>query len=217
MTRRVIDLAHPVHAGMPVYPGDPPVDLTVLDSAVTPSQAGKRHLNVSELHAGLHAGTHMDAPFHFLEDGRTIDRVALERCVGPALLVTLPARLHRGHIEAEHLSARRDQIGAVRRVILNTGWYHRWGAAEYFTEHPVITPAAARFLVDCGVELVGVDMPSVDLPPYAAHLTLLGSDVLIVENLTNLDAIPSEVFELVALPLRIAGRDGSPVRAVALV
>jgi kynurenine formamidase len=217
MTRRVIDLAHSLRAGMPVYPGDPPVSLTVLDSTATPSQAGERHLNVSQLHAGLHAGTHMDAPFHFLEGGRTIDRVALERCAGSALRVTLPAGLHRGHIEADHLIDRRDQIAAVRRVVLNTGWYHRWGAPEYFTEHPVLSGGAAQFLVDCGVELVGVDTPSVDLPPYPAHLTLLGNDVLIVENLTNLDAIPSDVFELVALPLRIDGRDGSPVRAVALV
>ena len=72
-------------------------------------------------------------------------------------------------------------------------------------------------LLDCGVQLVGVDTPSVDRLPFEAHLALLGHGVLIVENLTNLDAIPADVFQLVALPLKILGRDGSPVRAVALV
>ena len=76
----------------------------------------------------------------------------------------------------------------------------------------MITGPAARLLVDCGVQLVGVDTPSVDRSPFEAHLALLGNDVLIVENLTNLDAIPGENFELVAVPLAILGRDGSPVR-----
>lgn len=79
----------------------------------------------------------------------------------------------------------------------------------------MITGAAARLLVDCGVRLVGVDTPSVDREPFAAHLALLGSDVVIVENLTNLEAIPRDEFELIATPLAVVGRDGSPVRAVA--
>ncbi len=101
--------------------------------------------------------------------------------------------------------------------MLNTGWHHRWGSADYFTAHPVITGEAAQFLVDCGVMLVGVDTPSVDRAPYPAHLVLLGNDVLIVENLTNLDAIDGDDFEFIALPLAVVGRDGSPVRAAARV
>lgn len=80
----------------------------------------------------------------------------------------------------------------------------------------MISGPAARLIVDCGVQLVGVDTPSVDRPPFDAHLALLGNDVLIVENLANLDAITAEVFQLAALPLALVGRDGSPVRAIAL-
>jgi arylformamidase len=80
----------------------------------------------------------------------------------------------------------------------------------------VFTPEAAQFVVDCGVRLVGVDFPSVDRPPFPAHIAFLGNGIVIVENLTNLPAIEKEVFHLVVLPLKFTGRDGSPVRAIAL-
>lgn len=214
--RQIIDLSHPLSADTPAFPGDPPVEITIFDSATTPNTAAARHLNCSGLAMSLHCGTHMDAPFHFVQNGRTMDRVVLDRCIGPALLVRWPHAVHGATIEASHLAPLEPQLRAIRRVVFNTAWHHRWGAANYFTEHPVISGAAARLLVDCGVQLVGVDTPSVDRPPFDAHLALLGNDVLIVENLTNLDAIPTDVFELVALPLAIVGRDGSPVRAVAI-
>lgn len=79
-----------------------------------------------------------------------------------------------------------------------------------------MTGDAAEFLVDRGITLIGVDFPSIDRPPFPAHEMLLGNDVLILENLTNLDAVTGPVFQLSAIPLRIIGRDGSPVRAIAI-
>ena len=81
----------------------------------------------------------------------------------------------------------------------------------------MLTAAAAQLIVDCKVRLIGVDFPSVDRPPHPAHLVLLGHDVLIVENLTNLAAIGDNAFNFSAIPLAIAGRDGSPVRAFAKI
>jgi arylformamidase len=214
--RQTIDLSHPLGPETPVFPGDPPLEIRVFDSANN-STAGERHLNCSHLAMSLHCGTHMDAPFHFFQDRATIDRIPLDRCSGPALLVRLPHEQHGLVIDANHLARFEPRLRSTARVVFNTGWHHRWGADDYFTAHPVITGAAARFLVDCGVTLVGVDTPSVDRDPFEAHLALLGHDVLIVENLTNLDAIPGDVFHLVALPLAIIGRDGSPVRAAAIV
>jgi kynurenine formamidase len=83
------------------------------------------------------------------------------------------------------------------------------------TDHPVITREAAQLLIGCGVHLVGVDFPSVDVPPFETHLELLGHGVLIVENLTRLEEIRGNTFHFTALPLKIVGRDGSPVRAIA--
>lgn len=214
--RQLIDLSHPLSSGTPAFPGDPPPEIKIFDSTTSKSVGGGRHLNCSHLAMSLHCGTHMDAPFHFFESGRTIDQVVLDRCIGPALLVRLPHDVHGPAIEARHLTPHAVQIRARGRVIFDTSWHHRWGAENYFTEHPLITGPAAQFLVECGVVLVGVDTPSVDREPFDAHLALLGNDVLIVENLTNLDAIPGDLFDLIALPLAITGRDGSPVRAVAL-
>lgn len=215
--RRIIDLSHQLSPDTPAFPGDPPLEITILDSAATPSTAGEQHLNSSHLSMGLHCGTHMDAPFHFFQSAATIDQVLLERCMGPAVLVRLPWNAHGLSIEVRHVAPFESQLRASRRVVFNTAWHHRWGVDDYFTEHPVITGPAAQFLVDCGVHLVGVDTPSVDRPPFPAHLVLLGGGVLIVENLTNLDAIPADVFDLIATPLKIVGRDGSPVRAVAIL
>ena len=212
----MIDLSHPLNPETPVYPGDPPFALTILDSTANAVEAGVRPLNVSQIAMNVHCGTHMDAPYHFFGDGATIDEVALERCVGPTMLVKLPESLHGGRIDALHLSPFEAKLRQVSRVVLNTGWHRRWGAGDYFSGHPVLTGEAAGFLADCGIQLVGVDTPSVDRPPFEAHLVFLRRGVLIVENLTNLDAILSEVFQLAAVPLKISGRDGSPVRAVAL-
>ncbi len=215
--RTIIDLSHPLSAATQAFPGDPPVAITIFDSTSTASTAGERHLNCSHLAMSLHCGTHMDAPFHFFGDGLTIDRVLLEHTMGPTVHLRLPWTTDGLTIEPRHLAAYESQLRSARRVVLNTAWHHRWGADNYFTEHPLITGAAGQLLVDWGVVLVGVDTPSVDRPPFEAHLALLGNGVLIVENLTNLDAIPGDLFELIATPLKIAGRDGSPVRALAIV
>jgi kynurenine formamidase len=215
--RRIIDLSHPLGPDTPAFPGDPSPEIRIFDATDRPSTAGERHLNSSYLGMSLHCGTHMDAPFHFFADGRTIDRVPAERTIGPALLVEVPWERVGHLIEPKHIEPHRSQLNAIRRVVFNTAWHHRWGQPNYFTEHPVITGPAARLLVELGVELVGVDTPSVDRPPFEAHLALLGNDVLILENLTNLDTIGRQIFELFAAPLKVVGRDGSPVRALALV
>ena len=215
-SRTIIDLSHPLSSATPAFPGDPSPEITVFDStaASTPTE---RHLNCSHLAMSVHCGTHMDAPFHFFGDGTTIDAIALDTCIGEALLVRIAPTRHRGTIDREHLAPYEAQLRNCPRVVLDLGWCHRFGTAEYFTDHPVIAGPAAQLLVDCGVKLVGVDTPSVDRRPFPAHLALLGAGVLIVENLTNLEAIPGDRFELVVVPLAIEGRDGSPVRALAIV
>jgi kynurenine formamidase len=215
-TPAIVDLSHPLDESTPVYPGDGPLEITVAERASDPPVGGRRSLNCSRVALSVHTGTHLDAPFHFFDAGRTVDCVPLEHCVGPALLVDLGGVGAGQEIETRHLAPYRDRLRETGRVVLHTGWWRQWGTPDYFTEHPRLSGQAAEFLVECGVRLVGVDTPSVDQPPFPAHLALLGSGVLIVENLTNLSAIGREIFQLVVLPLRISGRDGSPVRAIAM-
>jgi kynurenine formamidase len=213
--RRIIDLTYDLNPQTPVYPDYPRVEITILET-VQDINPGRRSLNSSRIAIGMHCGTHMDAPFHFFGNGRTIDQVPLERLVGPAVLADLRKAAKDGVVEKNDLTDFYSKLNETRRIVINTGWSCAWGKPNYFTDHPVLTSEAAQFLVDSGVQLVGIDAPSVDRPPFPAHIPLLGSDIVIVENLTNLDAIESEVFELIVLPLKISSREGSPVRAIAL-
>src|SRR5262245_2388490 len=118
--RKIIDLSHPLSDETPAFPGDPPPCITICDATGRPSSAGERHMNASHLALSVHCGTHMDAPFHFFGDGATIDRVPLERCIGPAALVRLPYQEHGLVIDAPHLAPHAQRIRAAGRVIFNT-------------------------------------------------------------------------------------------------
>ena len=204
---RIVDLSQPVDATTPVFPGDGPVRVTVLDQT---------SVNLSRIDLCVHTGTHMDAPFHLFHGAETIDRIPLDRCMGPARLIDLRGIAAGAEIRRRHLERPRDGPLRAHAAVLHTGWSNQWGDPRYFSDHPCLAADAAQFLLDCGVQLVAVDMPSVDRAPYPAHQILLRAGVPIVENLTSLDAIGVDLFQLLVLPLKLTGRDGSPVRAVAI-
>lgn len=211
-----IDLSYTLDPATPVYPSYPPVAVEILESTRYTLMDGRRSLNSSKIALGVHCGTHMDAPFHFFDNAVTVDHVPLEVCVGRALMIDVRDDISSGLIDVAHLQPQEAKIREIRRIILHTGWSGKWGTLEFFTSHPMFTPEAAEFLVECGVRLVGVDFPSVDRPPFPIHIIFLGNGMVIVENLTNLTAIKQGVFEFIALPLKFTGRDASPVRAIAL-
>ena len=215
MTRRIIDLSHPIHMATPPWPGSPSVETKFLDRARLSTPA-ERHANSSRFAMNIHCGTHLDAPYHFLDSGRTIDGVSLDRTHGRATLVRLPDKGAGTHITREDLRPWASSLERTGKAILRTGWASRWMQHDFFTEYPDILPDAAEFLVECGVHLVGVETGSVDYAPNPTHIVLLGNDVVIVECLTNLDQIEGEEFLFSAIPLNLQGLDGSPVRAVAI-
>ena len=216
MKQTLYDLSHHLTPETPVYPGDGGVAIEIVDTAREPTADSERRLNVGRLSLGLHNGTHIDAPFHFYSDRATIDSVPLERCCGPAVWLDLSQSVQPGIIDAIDLQPHVSTMGARKKVLISTGWDEHWGTSDYFSAHPVLTREAADWLVDVGIDLVGVDFPSVDLPPFPAHVVLLGNDVLIVENLTRLSALGSGEFSFYSIPLGIVGRDASPVRAFAI-
>lgn len=212
---KLIDLSYPLDPVTPVFPDYPPVALEILESARYSRYDGRRALNSSRISVGMHCGTHMDAPFHFIEKGHTIDEIPLEQCFGQAILVDLRNSIPDGVIEVRHLSPHEKKIRKLRKAVILTGWSSKWGQPEFFTDHPVFSPKAAQYVVDCGAHLIGVDFPSVDRPPFPAHVAFLSHGMVIVENLTNLESVKNEVFQLAVLPLKITGRDASPIRAIA--
>ena len=215
MPYRLIDLSHPLSPVTPVYPGDSGVEIEVAAVAQEPRPNRPRSMNNSRLSVGLHNGTHLDAPFHFFSDRPTIDQIALERCVGGAAVLDLSVTVSPGVIDVDDLRQWSDRVTGNPIVLLFTGWDRHWQQPDYFDDHPVITRAAAQEVLSWNVSAVGVDFPSVDRDPYEAHVELLGHDVLIIENLTQLDQLLGIECDFFAAPLAVVGRDASPVRAFA--
>lgn len=196
---------------MPVYPGDAEVALTrMLDW-----ESGG--CNLTRLTMSAHAGTHLDAPFHFVDQGTTVDGLSLDVLVGPAEVLDMGELTPDSEITVAMLEPFAERVTPGGRVLVRTGWSKRFGNREFFTQHPSLTLDAAQWLVDRQIALLGVEEPSVNTHRNTeVHRAILGAGIALVENLTNLEQLPDRVF-LAALPINLVGCDGAPVRAVALV
>jgi arylformamidase len=208
---KIIDLSLDIEHGSPTFPLDPKTG--VLVHHIIKSMK----YNITQLILSTHLGTHLDAPFHFFDEGRTVDRLDLEKCVGPARVVRLEGIRPGSSITVEHFQGYERAFAPGARVILNTGWYKYFPRDAYFAEMPGITLDCARWIADREIATLGLDLPGVNPTEWEeVHKIILGREIVIVEGLTNLDAIRGEEVFFIALPLKIKGRDGSPVRAVAI-
>jgi arylformamidase len=202
VSRAIVDLTRPILDGQPTWPGDVPIRLWIHDEFT----------RIGGIQLGTHAGTHLDAPYHWFADGATVDRVPLERLVGPARVIDLCGR--GPELSCAELIVACGETRPGERLLLHTGWAgditaEGWGH---------LSGEAAEWLAGQAPALVGIDTPSVDGPPSGdAHAALLGAGIPILELLTNLGEVGGADFALVALPLSVVGLDGAPVRAVALV
>lgn len=212
----LVDLSQTIYAGMPRIPVLPEVEITPV------RRIDQGHpLNISMLHIATHAGTHVDAPWHFEPTGATIDQVPLDRLCGTAVVVGV-RRSEGEAITAADLQASPEPIRADDIVLLATGWGAKFTSQEY-EHHPHIGEDAARWLVQHNVKMLGVDMITVDLPTsarppgftYPVHHILLGNNVLIIENLTHLESLAGQRVRLCAFPLSIRGSDAGHARVVA--
>lgn len=206
----VFDISVPIFPGMPIYEGDPGVEVHSWKELARGDVA-----NVSFLHFGAHTGTHVDAPAHFIEGARKINQVPLDALIGKARVVSVPdsvIQIGPDFIESCSL----DQ---VERVLFRTRNSEFWADGSGFREDfTCLDPEAAQRLVELGVRLVGADYLSVERfhsPDHQTHLTLLSNGVVILEGL-DLHNVPAGDYELICLPLKIAAGagDGAPARAV---
>ncbi len=177
--------------------------------------------NTTILHLYSHAGTHMDAPYHFVAQGETLDNLVLEKCVGPAHVLDLTSVKPRDLITVEHLAPYAEKIGPGSRLLLKTGWSARADTPEYRNHLPRVSLPLAKWLAERRIALLGVEMPAVaDVNNKeeltTVHQVLLGAEIVIVEGLANLNALRQKQVTFIALPLKLEGGDGSPVRAIAI-
>jgi arylformamidase len=204
---RIYDVSVPIRSGGLVYPGNPEIDITLQQAVARGAGA-----NVSAIRFGSHTGTHADAARHFFDDGEPVDEIPLERLIGPALLVRFSDDVRA--IGAAELRA--HDLGAHKRILLRTRNSGFLSQKEFVPDYTYLAPDGAQFLVDKGVELVGIDYLSIEQfhsGHHRTHRTLLAKSVVILEGL-DLSAPPAGVYQLICLPLRIEGCDGAPARAV---
>jgi arylformamidase len=211
----LVDLSHPLEHNQPNFPYDPKISVVVHNTIASIGY------NITQISMSTHQGTHLDVPFHFYDDGQTVDQMPLDRFYGPAVLIdlapgsSLPARTP---ITLDRLREHQGKFQPGAKVIYRTGWDRMFGRPEFFSEFPTLTLEAARWIAEQRIALLGMDTPTPSTEWQEVHWALLkkGVEMVLVEGLANLDRLP-ERFTLVAFPLNIPGRDGSPIRAVAVL
>jgi kynurenine formamidase len=213
---RSVDLSVPLDEDTPVYPGDP---VPRIRPASTIASDGFNLLSVS---MGSQTGTHVDAPYHFADDGARIDQLDLSLFVGPGVVVDVTGHRAREPIGWAAVAPYADRLGPGRILLLHTGWSRHYGTARYY-EHPYLDAGACERLLDLGVRTFLLDAVNIDETPddshpgvgFPAHHLIADAGGVIGENLRNLGQIDFDPF-ISCLPLRLSGADGAPVRAVAL-
>lgn len=182
-----------------------------------------RGVNVTCTSSAVHAGTHVDAPCHFVPDGLSIDQLDLTRVSGPAVCWRVESRPDE-EISVDQLERCRPAIEPGDIVFLHTGWdMHFRDDHDAYNHHPYLSSDAAEWLVEQRVEMLAIDAPTPDMPEvirgagfnWPVHHLLLGAGVLIAENLAHLELVSGRRFRALALPIPIAGSDGAPARIVA--
>ncbi len=205
--KRVYDVSVPLRTGGVVYPGNPEIAINLTQAVAKGAGA-----NVSSISFGSHTGTHADAARHFFDDGQTVDQIPLEILMGPALLLSFPDDVR--SIGEKELAGR--EIEGHTRVLLHTRNSVLLHSPEFVRDYTYLAPDGAQFLVDAGVQLVGIDYLSIEQfhsGHHRTHRTLLENSVVILEGL-DLSEPPDGVYDLICLPLLLEGLDGAPARAV---
>jgi arylformamidase len=208
---KIIDLTHMINDQMITYP-------TPWHPKVSVERLGKIEdvgRNTRKISLGTHTGTHIDAPLHFVKDGKSIEKIPLDKIVGKVTIVDF-SHLEKNHpIEKENL----EKIKITKRMIFRFGWEKYWNKMEFYENHPFFTEDAANFLVSQGVELLGYDTPSPDSSKPISdidspiHKILLENEIVLLEYLANLDNLDNlENWNIVVAPMKIEGSDGSPSR-----
>jgi arylformamidase len=206
---QIYDVSVPLSAATPTYPGDPGIEIKQWLRLENGDAA-----NVSLINFGLHSGTHVDAPAHFIADGARVDSLPLTSLVGAAEVVEVADDIR--VIDEDFVAA--NCASGVQRILFKTRNSDFWNHEGFRADYTYIDPAAARALAASGIKLVGIDYLSVEQfqsEKFETHLALLASGVVILEGL-DLRAVAGGVYELFCLPLKIAGGsgDGAPARVI---
>ncbi len=209
-----LDLTLTVSKSIPNFPGSPSPQFipwsTIKDDGY----------NLELLFLSSHTGTHLDAPYHFAKKGAKIHQIPVTRLIGDALLIKIKKVKDQAITKKDLLEfeQKNGEIKNFSSIIFFTDWQRNLNKKFYFTNNPGLSKSATNYLVSKKINLVGIDSPSIDLGidrSFTAHKILAKNNILIVENLSNLEKIPTLEFVFIFLPLKLKDATGSPVRAIA--
>ncbi len=207
-----VDLSHTLSADMPVYPG------TEQPKFYTGCSLEEDGFLEQKITMYSHTGTHVDAPAHLLKNGKTLGQLGIDHFYGPALLLNFDSSNGKT-IELSSLLAHEKEIKNTDFLLIHTGWSTHWGTEKYFSDYSTLSVEAAQWLSGLQLKGIGLDTISADVADtvnFTVHKILLGKDIVIVENLTNLLLLPDTNITFSCFPLKLKHADGSPVRAVAM-
>lgn len=206
---RYIDLSHPIHPETPSYPGDPPIAYQSLAKVETDGYV------LSQWKTTFHAGTHVDAPAHFIPNGKSTVDLDDRYWIAQAMVISIP--LESDAITLEMIQSKPLPAG-IAYLMFHTGHSRHYGTAAYDMDYPILLESAAQWIVEQpGILGVGMDTPSPDHDPWPIHKILLAHDIIIMENLTNLHLLPDRsAFTLIntMLPLK---SEASWIRPIAMI
>ena len=206
---KIIDLTQIIKEGMPVYPGTEGPGI-IQANTIKKDGFAEKIINMYS-----HTGTHIDAPSHMYEDGRSLDEFEAEKFVGRAIVIDVEGK------KEINLDMLKDiEIEGIEFILFRSGWDRYWGLEEYFGDFPALTIEAARWLSDKDLKGIGIDAISLDKitdEELPVHKIFLGRNHIFIENLKDLHKLLGREFTLSCLPLNIEKADGSPVRAVAMI
>ncbi len=211
----VVDLTHTISENMPVYPGTEAPKLTV------PCTVERNGFKETLLHIFSHTGTHIDAPAHLFENGRTLESFNGSQFVGTAVVIDCSELEEGGQIGMSFIDRDRELAEKADFLLFRTGWDKKWGTPDYFGGFPCITREVADFMVARAKKGVGLDTISLDPIESSRlenHRTILSQNsIVIIENLCDLELLGSGLFTFIAAPLKFEGSDGAPIRALGII
>lgn len=205
---QLYDVSLPISEDLPVWPGDPAVSLVMTSSILNGDKC-----NITQLQMGTHVGTHIDAPYHFLKDGATVDAIPIETFIGPCLVVEL---------DSDTLIEKKDflkcSLNGYSRILFKTKNSEQWSKniTSFNTDYVALGIEAAQYLVEINTLLIGIDYLSIESfqsDDNPVHKLLLKNNITILEGL-NLSDVKAGVYELICMPLKLQGNEGAPARVL---
>lgn len=209
---KIYDISIPITPTMPVWPGDPPAEISLI-SAISQGDSA----NISKFTMGVHCGTHIDAPKHFINNGKTVGDIPLEKMVGKVLVLEID---HKENVISDIVLKQHPNITMLvqaSKVIFRTKNSSLWheNQSSFHRDYVGVNTAGANFLSHLQLDLIGIDYLSI--APYEEtlepHKILLAKDIVLLEGL-NLSGVPGGIYDLYCLPLKLSDCEGSPARVI---